>query len=115
MKLQMPEGRGSIDSAYLEDASGFCGYADRVIVPEDEAGVVAALREASGAGVPVTIAGAGTGLTGGRVPLGAGGGVGQVLNATVGCRCDIDGGGRSRGPDGSACAGSVADTAGLGG
>jgi len=41
-----------------------------VIVPGDEAGVVAALREASAAGVPVTIAGAGTGLTGGRVPLG---------------------------------------------
>jgi FAD/FMN-containing dehydrogenase len=54
----------------LEDASGFRGYAERVIIPTDEAGVVAALREASGAGVPVTIAGAGTGLTGGRVPLG---------------------------------------------
>jgi FAD/FMN-containing dehydrogenase len=41
-----------------------------VIVPQDEAGVVACLREASAAGIPVTIAGAGTGITGARVPLG---------------------------------------------
>lgn len=41
-----------------------------MIVPGDDAGVVSALREASAAGIPVTIAGAGTGLTGGRVPLG---------------------------------------------
>jgi FAD/FMN-containing dehydrogenase len=41
-----------------------------LIVPSDEAGVAAALQEASAAEVPVTIAGAGTGLTGGRVPLG---------------------------------------------
>jgi len=39
-------------------------------VPVDEAGVVAAVREASAAGIPVTIAGAGTGITGARVPLG---------------------------------------------
>jgi FAD/FMN-containing dehydrogenase len=36
----------------------------------DEAGVVAALREASAAGEPVTIAGGGTGVTGGAVPQG---------------------------------------------
>jgi FAD/FMN-containing dehydrogenase len=59
-----------INPAFLEDASGFRGHAERVIVPGEEAGLVAALREASAAGVPVTIAGAGTGLTGGRVPLG---------------------------------------------
>ena len=59
-----------VNPVYLEDASGFRGHADRVIVPCDEAGVVTALREAAGAGVAVTIAGAGTGLTGGRVPLG---------------------------------------------
>jgi FAD/FMN-containing dehydrogenase len=41
-----------------------------VIVPSDEEGIIAALREAWAAGVAVTIAGAGTGLTGGRVPLG---------------------------------------------
>jgi FAD/FMN-containing dehydrogenase len=56
--------------AYLEDASGFRGFAERVVVPTDEAGVAAAVREASGRGIPVTVSGAGTGVTGGRVPLG---------------------------------------------
>lgn len=60
----------SISPAYLEDASGFRGHAERVIVPADEAGVIAALREAADADVGVTIAGAGTGVTGARVPLG---------------------------------------------
>ena len=41
-----------------------------MLVPEDEAGVIAALRKASAAGAPVTVAGAGTGVTGARVPLG---------------------------------------------
>ena len=59
-----------ISPAYLEDASGFRGHAERLILPADEAGVVAALREASAAGIPVTVAGAGTGVTGARVPLG---------------------------------------------
>jgi FAD/FMN-containing dehydrogenase len=59
-----------VASEYLEDVSGLRGSAERVIVPADEAGVVAALREASAARVPVTIAGAGTGVTGARVPLG---------------------------------------------
>ena len=58
------------DSPYLEDASGFRGHAERVILAADEAGVIAALREASAAGVPVTVAGAGTGVTGARVPQG---------------------------------------------
>ena len=57
--------------AYLEDASGLKGgFAERVIVPADEAGVIAALREASASGTPVTVAGAGTGVTGGKVPFG---------------------------------------------
>jgi FAD/FMN-containing dehydrogenase len=56
---------------YLEDASGLKGgHAERLIVPANEAGVIAALREAAPAGVSVTIAGAGTGVTGGRVPFG---------------------------------------------
>ena len=55
---------------YLEDASGFRGHAERVIIPADEAGVASVLREASSAGIPVTIAGAGTGVTGARVPRG---------------------------------------------
>jgi FAD/FMN-containing dehydrogenase len=41
-----------------------------LIVPADEAEVAAAVREAYAAGTPVTIAGAGTGITGARVPLG---------------------------------------------
>jgi len=61
---------GSVDARYLEDASGFRGHADRLIVPADEAGLSAALREANRAAIGVTIAGAGTGLTGARVPLG---------------------------------------------
>jgi len=64
------EKRSSVPPQYLEDASGFRGHADRVIVAENEAGVIAALREASAAGIPVTIAGAGTGVTGARVPFG---------------------------------------------
>jgi len=55
---------------YLEDASGFRGYAERVVVPENEAELSAALRAADESATPVTIAGAGTGLTGARVPQG---------------------------------------------
>jgi FAD/FMN-containing dehydrogenase len=56
---------------YLEDASGLKGgHAERLIVPADEGGVVEAVRGASAAGVSLTVAGAGTGVTGGRVPFG---------------------------------------------
>jgi FAD/FMN-containing dehydrogenase len=40
------------------------------MIPSDETGVVAAIREADAVGIPVTLAGAGTGLTGARVPQG---------------------------------------------
>jgi FAD/FMN-containing dehydrogenase len=70
---------------YLEDASGLKGgYAERLIVPADEAGVVAVLREAAVAGTAVTIAGAGTGVTGGRVPFG-----GWVLSLEKFTRLDV--------------------------
>jgi FAD/FMN-containing dehydrogenase len=59
-----------VPDRYLEDASGFRGHAERVFAPGDEAGVAAVLREASAHAIPVTIAGAGTGLTGARVPFG---------------------------------------------
>ena len=52
----------AVDARYLEDASGFRGHAERVIVPADEAALSAALREASGAAIAVTLAGAGTGI-----------------------------------------------------
>jgi FAD/FMN-containing dehydrogenase len=58
------------DSPYLIDASGFTGTAERVLIPVNEAEVAAMVREAAAAGVPLTIAGAGTGVTGGRVPQG---------------------------------------------
>ncbi len=56
------------DSPYLIDASGYRGAADRLFLPESEAEVAQILREASSSKTPVTIAGAGTGVTGGRVP-----------------------------------------------
>ena len=59
-----------VDAKYLTDASGFTGWAERVIVPTDEAEVVAVLAEAVRTETPVTIAGAGSGLTGARVPQG---------------------------------------------
>jgi len=40
------------------------------VIPGDEAGVSAVLQQASAAGIPVTVAAAGTGITGGRVPFG---------------------------------------------
>ena len=56
--------------AYLEDASGFRGNAERLFIPEDEQGVAEVLQRASRERIPVTISGAGTGVTGGRVPQG---------------------------------------------
>jgi len=56
------------DSPYLTDASGYRGTAERIFLPSSEAEVAQILREATALRKPVTIAGAGTGLTGGRVP-----------------------------------------------
>ena len=58
------------DQRYLTDASGFTGWAERLVVPETEADVVTVLREAAASGTAVTVAGAGSGLTGSRVPQG---------------------------------------------
>jgi FAD/FMN-containing dehydrogenase len=58
------------DSDYLTDASGYRGSAERVFVPASEAEVAGILREAAATHTPVTVAGAGTGLTGGRVAHG---------------------------------------------
>jgi FAD/FMN-containing dehydrogenase len=59
-----------VPSQYLTDASGFTGYADQVFIPANEAEVVAILQTASQQRTPITIAGAGSGLTGARVPQG---------------------------------------------
>lgn len=53
----------------FQDASGFSGQADRRLVPENENELSTMLAEASTHHIPVTIAGAWTGLTGGAVPL----------------------------------------------
>ncbi len=55
---------------YLEDASNYQGFADKIQIPRGEAELLEILAEAQAHGVPVTIAGAGSGLTGGRVPEG---------------------------------------------
>jgi FAD/FMN-containing dehydrogenase len=70
-EVDSPSGR-HVDaaSAYLEDASGFRGFADEVFTPPDEAGIAEVMRRASASGTPVTIAGAGTGVTGARVARG---------------------------------------------
>ena len=59
-----------IPAAYLEDASGFRGAADRLFLPASEEELAEVLREASRTGTAVSVAGAGTGLTGGRTPQG---------------------------------------------
>ncbi len=59
-----------MNPAYLEDASGYKGHADELFVPADESELQAILRDAGDKLIPVTIAGAGTGLTGARVAQG---------------------------------------------
>ena len=51
---------------YLEDASGYTGTAEKIVIARDEAEVLAAIAS----GAPLTISGGGTGVTGGRVPEG---------------------------------------------
>ncbi len=54
----------------VEDASGFRGWVDQLHTPATESAAVAMLREAHARRIPVTLAGAGTGVTGGRVAQG---------------------------------------------
>src|ERR1051325_10537845 len=57
--------------SFLADASNLAGgRASRVILPESSEEAAEALARASGEGTPVTVAGAGTGIVGGRVPYG---------------------------------------------
>ncbi len=60
----------TLDPAWVEDASGYRGHADRLFCPASEDEVAEILAAAAGDGVSVTIAGAGTGLSGGRVAEG---------------------------------------------
>ncbi|PIW68532.1 MAG: FAD-binding oxidoreductase [Candidatus Omnitrophica bacterium CG12_big_fil_rev_8_21_14_0_65_42_8] len=60
-----------IIKGYFEDYSGLLGgYADRVILPENEKEARDILLEASAKKIPVTISGGGTGVTGARIPFG---------------------------------------------
>jgi FAD/FMN-containing dehydrogenase len=56
--------------AYLEDASGFRGFADEVLVPANESELLKIVDRARRSETPLTIAGAGSGITGGRCPEG---------------------------------------------
>lgn len=55
---------------YLTDASNFKGNAEKLIIPETSEEITEALKQANANNCRVTIAGAGTGLTGARVPEG---------------------------------------------
>lgn len=57
--------------AYLHDESGLLGaHCDKVLIPETYSEVSDILKEASSKNIPVSISGAGTGVTGGRLPFG---------------------------------------------
>jgi len=71
----------------FEDASGYTGEAERLEKPASAEEVSAILAEASRTGTPVTVAGAGTGVTGGAVPAG-----GVVLSLERFRRLDIGAG-----------------------
>jgi len=59
-----------VDTRYLTDASAYQGHAECAFTPSTEAEVLTILADAVRTSTPVTIAGAGTGLTGSRVPQG---------------------------------------------
>ncbi len=60
-----------IIGGYFQDHSGLRGgFADKVYIPENESELSSVLKEASKTKTSVTISGAGTGVTGGRVPFG---------------------------------------------
>lgn len=55
---------------YLEDASGYRGEAERLVAPRNIDEIQTLLRHCGSQKIPLTISGAGTGLTGARVPRG---------------------------------------------
>ncbi|MDP2920893.1 MAG: FAD-binding oxidoreductase, partial [Candidatus Omnitrophota bacterium] len=60
-----------IIKGYFEDYSGLLGgYADRVILPENEKEIRDILLEAGSKKIPVAVSGGGTGVTGARIPFG---------------------------------------------
>ncbi len=57
-------------SPYLEDSSGYKGFAERILTPSGVNELRTVVGESAANKIPITIAGAGTGLTGARVPHG---------------------------------------------
>ena len=56
--------------SYLEDNSGIVnGRADKVYIPEEEEECQDIIAELYSKGIPMTFSGAGTGMTGGRIPM----------------------------------------------
>ncbi len=55
---------------YLEDSSGYRGTAESLSIPSTSEELRAFIRECTTKQIPITVAGAGTGLTGARVPQG---------------------------------------------
>src|SRR3989339_223471 len=56
---------------YLEDSSNLQGgYAEGAYLPENDKEILEAVKECSSKKTPLTISGAGTGTTGGRIPFG---------------------------------------------
>ncbi len=55
---------------YLTDASNYCGKADVLYIPETLDELKECIKKCNSEKTPITISGAGTGLTGGRVPEG---------------------------------------------
>jgi FAD/FMN-containing dehydrogenase len=55
---------------YLADASGFRGWADKILIPSNEREAAAIVRDACRQGVPLTVIGARSGLTGGGIAQG---------------------------------------------
>lgn len=59
-----------VPQSYLEDASGLKGRAEEFAAPATAAELAALFSDCRRRNVPVTLSGAGTGVTGGRVPQG---------------------------------------------
>ncbi|NQT89827.1 MAG: FAD-binding protein [Candidatus Omnitrophica bacterium] len=58
-------------ASYLEDYSNISGgFCDAVYFPETETDIRSILTSSAGKKIPITLTGAGTGVTGGRVPFG---------------------------------------------
>jgi FAD/FMN-containing dehydrogenase len=60
----------SVNPDYVTDASGYKGWADEVAIPSSEHELLHIIARATADRIPVTIAGAGSGLTGARVAQG---------------------------------------------